>query len=415
MSFCLVHIFGRSISSRNSISFLLAYHFFGYLVAYEGPAKLPEELETNEKAYIEFGAILPELLIFAMMKSWQWLLVWMLPAAFTTYLILNYLKRPERFRFDTLLLSLCAISALFNLIAFSIICLATAIVMRPTEENTFQAYARKTQLYPLFALISVCSIVWVSYGLLNSDWLGEISNLDYDKYPNRVTQLGSLLINYPETVSRFLIPWFNAMPLNSLLLFVGLGAAILLNICQPERSNAHFRIIFALLVASLLFVSLVDTIQKTTRYSFFIYPLLIIFLSVSLSQLDRFFPRHLNETSSIALLASAFVFMVLSDDFSLKHMANINSPEYVYRTAYPLKQGNHYYPRRDFESPGTYVNEHLQPGEIVISEVTPTDLYLKKRMDYIYMPMEEHQFLATRCFWRNLGPMDECQLDLPPG
>lgn len=367
---------------------LLGYYFVGQMIYYDGPDKLTEELMQNENAGIEFGLLLPPTLLSYVLSSTAWLAILVVLAVLTTYSLILLAIRESRVTLWSLLFAVALLSALASQVGFSWIALATGLLLHSSPGNLYPLPRKNIILICCTLLLS--GAFWLTFGLSNNNWVGELGNLDLDRYPSKMLQLAGILFNYPETITRFALPWIEPIPVTALLLFAAFAGCLVLALAKRDTIHDGVRVLMAVAVASILFISAIDTIQKVSRYSFFIFPIFLLTLSFFGNACSNLLTGKTQKT--FAFMSFAILYAFLAEDIGPKHLLNINTPEIMYRTAYALKRQNHYYPRRDFESPGTFINANIRDGDIVVSEDSSIDLYLNKKMDYIYLPWEQNRF-----------------------
>ena len=84
----------------------------------------------------------------------------------------------------------------------------------------------------------------------------------------------------------------------------------------------------------------------------------------------------------------------LSEDFNLKHIANIDSKEVNFRNGLSRTEVNHYYPRWDTKSPADFINQRLKKNETVIINEQVYEYYLN-RIDYLYYNYSNQKPVGT--------------------
>jgi hypothetical protein len=119
------------------------------------------------------------------------------------------------------------------------------------------------------------------------------------------------------------------------------------------------------------------------------------------------------------LLITGFLllFMLASEDYSVRHYLNIDSDAILYRTTYNKHMENHLYPRWDFRSPANMINNQWNSGDTVITSTYSTPYYLE-HLDYFYNdPIRDNFGITTGCegeknLWSNVKQItQEKELD----
>jgi hypothetical protein len=201
-------------------------------------------------------------------------------------------------------------------------------------------------------------------------------------------EVAAFLLAYPEVFSRVVYPLAVAMPITTGLLLFLVSMLILLVSRQPARYAAEKNLLGATLVV-LFFLGILETSYIEGRYSFFIYPLLLLLAVDMLCRLAALLSSPRLGTALLAGMLGGF--MLVAEDFSYGHLRAIGTAEVNFRTRYDEGRKALYMHRRDFASPAIYVNEHRQAGERVISAVRVSDFYLGQT-DLVYIDHHRRSF-----------------------
>jgi hypothetical protein len=206
--------------------------------------------------------------------------------------------------------------------------------------------------------------------------------------PGGWRSLPGTLAGYPEIYGRVIYPWATAMPVTTVLLLGLLAVLVLLVIRRPSLYAVESTLLGCTLVV-LLFLGILETSYIEGRYSFFIYPVLLILAIDALWRITSSLRGpHFRSALLLVLLG---MLMVTAEDFSYSHIQAIGTPEVNFRTRYDEGRKALYMHRRDFSSPALYVNEHRAPGERVISAVRVSDYYLRQT-DLVYIDHRRRSF-----------------------
>lgn len=157
---------------------------------------------------------------------------------------------------------------------------------------------------------------------------------------------------------------------------------ILFTIFLKDHKKEEFKFLFFIFLLLMLFVTTLNLTYFKTRYFFFLYPLLIL---LNLSTIERVINKFnlQNKIKLGSFLILIIGYLVISEDFNIYHLYNIDSRNVNFREHYSKKLKDHYYPRWDVRTPDEYVNRNLKKGDIVIIDEQLSEFYLK-RVDYIY-------------------------------
>lgn len=188
------------------------------------------------------------------------------------------------------------------------------------------------------------------------------------------------ILDVPDVYFKVAVPWMQAIPITTVSLTI--LATVTLNLTtrshlktRPEAAVTGY--VFGALILLVLLVTILLQSRESSRYTYFLYPLLIILASVGLDFLasTRITKRGSEFLIVVALIVPAFVF---AEDFRLSHLARINETEIRYRVEYDTPLADHYYPRWDFRGAASHVNAKLSSNDSVIVFDQPLPHYLDR-------------------------------------
>jgi len=318
---------------------------------------------------------LPTVLISTLPSNIAWTLLFIIPLSATIF-IANSLIRSSNLNLLSKI-GLCTVLLLSQLNLFGLIIILSAILVLLEIIVWNTSTKRILKQYLLVMLLSLS--FWVVYCFTTTGWhqyFGLMEPVSWKK-----TLL--ILFNYPDLARNIIIPWMRTMPVLSLIcaLIVFLGTLKFFN--KPFEHVIGYRLLLSLILILCVFVSTVPIRYHETRYTFFLYPVIILLVADSMIRLAKFVsPKPLK--SACLLVLFALTFFSLTEDFSIGHMKRIDSKEVNFRIVYKPSITRHYYTRRDYKTPALMINAEIAEDDIVISTFTPADYYLK-RLDYIYI------------------------------
>jgi hypothetical protein len=174
-------------------------------------------------------------------------------------------------------------------------------------------------------------------------------------------------------------------------LLIGLVALGLFPVLfRPATGKAATRLIYATALASVMMVSITNQGYTTTRYTFFLYPLLLLLACTAVWCLARALVRR-PAAQILAFYGVMAVFMIPAEDFDVYHLRHVSDPEVNFRTIYQRFRAGHYYQRYDYRSAAESVNAHAERQDVVISLIPVVDFYLD-RLDYRFVGFDEDEF-----------------------
>jgi hypothetical protein len=200
------------------------------------------------------------------------------------------------------------------------------------------------------------------------------------------------LAGFPDVIQAVIRPWGRTMPWWSAALALGVlfeFAAILRR--RATLDPAAF--LLSLMLILVLAVAATRTERIETRYTFFLYPVLVV-LAVSASLA---FMRSIGRRIPIALGAALpLVCFGATEDFQPLHLAHVDRADVNFRVGMSAVRAAHYYPRNDVGGVAQWLAAHARPGDLVIAGIPNLDPYVS-RIDYFYVDREDQRYDAYVC------------------
>lgn len=267
----------------------------------------------------------------------------------------------------TFLISVLVISAFLNQLFMTAI-LAAAIILIPKENHkkiNIVADLNQSSIKIFFIWISIWLVIAAS-----------ISSITTASFLESIT-------SFPELKERIYWPLESAIPRTSAFLLIASIGLSLYCFFKKEKPSTQILLIFSVLM--LIAISSINTLYSVSRYSFFLYPIFLIILAVSI---DTLISALKNKHAAILLgSATIILFLAISEDYKLDHLLNITSAKYNYRMPYSMDRQQHYYIRFDYESPADFVDKNKERSDKIVTTVKVVDHYLRK-VDFTYVPYE---------------------------
>ena len=188
-------------------------------------------------------------------------------------------------------------------------------------------------------------------------------------------------LDYPDVFYKIVLPWVRTIPMTAVLLAAAALPSLLAARAgsRASLSDAAYvvRYLFALLILLALGVAILPQPYDITRYTYFLYPLVLVLAANGIAVLAE--RAHRTHSWSLAVPAACVgTLFLFAEDFRLVHLAQINELEFRYRTTYGPALAEHYYPRWDFRGAAAYVNERLGSADSVIVFDMPMPYYLRR-------------------------------------
>jgi hypothetical protein len=244
------------------------------------------------------------------------------------------------------------------------------------------------------AAIGASAVFWIAFGLLTDTWYGA-APAGGPAAVDRLVALTWELGGFPNILDEVVRPWGRTIPVLSVALFIALAALALRSVVrEPVRVTA----IGALLVLVLIMVLAIGgagSPRIETRYSFFLYPLMVtLALAAVAFACDRFFERGPRATLATAL--AGLLLFAATEDFQPRHIANIDSREVNFRIGLSPEFTAHYYPRGDVGGLAQWLAVEVGPEDLVISGVPHLHQYYRD-IDYFFLDDQDIRYGQYAC------------------
>ena len=220
-------------------------------------------------------------------------------------------------------------------------------------------------------------------------------------------------LRYPDFYLEVFLPWMKVLPGMTIAIgtIVGAAASVVLFGSQQSSEYRSYRWLLGVTVVLLLAAVLSRQPYYSTRYTYFVYPLLLVLLIQGALILQRrFIPGATSSVAPWLMIATVFV---VSNDFSIKHLLRVGTPEYLYRTHYSPALANHFYDRWDYRSVAAQLNANADSGDLVITTAYPVLPFYTKRVDTVYLDRTDSRIWIVSCrggrtdLWSNLPLMSD--------
>ncbi|MCP5004245.1 MAG: glycosyltransferase family 39 protein [Planctomycetes bacterium] len=288
-------------------------------------------------------------------------------------------KGPECLRKSIItLLMLLGMLHMFGLI---ILIISGALII--DKINTKDIGNKTVKLTIGFIGITFC--FWFLYGAFSDIWLRNFPNVSEIS----AKKILVVLFKYPNVFDAFVFPWSGNLPYVFIFLFLSLLYIFFIRIAKKQNSDSPLCVITISVITCICFLGIIATTYARTRYSFFLYPVVILLILFVIKAFINHFDK-IKYRTSIFFFISMFLFMA-SGDFNLKHLTKISSPETNFRMDYGAAESDHLMVRRDFKSPAQFINRHFKSKDIIIIKTLPCSFYLKQT-DYVFLPYSNIEY-----------------------
>jgi Dolichyl-phosphate-mannose-protein mannosyltransferase len=252
--------------------------------------------------------------------------------------------------------------------------------------------ARGARAYALALL--VCCAFWPAFGVLTGAWrkISPDDVLTTHLWLGLAQHLGG----FPRVFDEILRPWGKTLPVLSVGVSL-LGAALAALVIFSRRltqSAVVIRTLMALLLVLMLAVGARAPGRIETRYTFFLYPLV---MALGLAGILGLVESRLGK-SQAALAAGAalgLLFFGLSEDFKPAHIAHIASWRVNFRVGMTPSEAAHFYPRSDYRMAAMWLKLHARPEDEVIIGIPSLDPYY--RANYFFLQSDDDRYDDYAC------------------
>jgi hypothetical protein len=278
-------------------------------------------------------------------------------------------------------LAIIVISGLLNQIGLALIGFIVYGLSQMDENSDDQA--SPIGLTGLSVLINF--VCWTAFKFTSAYWEELVKN--YDSFPFS-KNLTAIFFKFPDIIGQVVLPFWEAVPVLTIIsgLLIYSGLLMCLRRRAPELKGLDFALLCVVICVTL--VGAVSTHYRETRYVFFAYPLIIM---AGVAVCVEFVRRRKHLTTKVVITIGMVILYGLSEDFDLKHLANIEKPEVNFRMNLSRETADHFYQRMDFRTPADAIDAAASDSDTIISSVTPVEFYLN-RLNYMYIPRDDVRF-----------------------
>lgn len=236
---------------------------------------------------------------------------------------------------------------------------------------------------PYMLALAAAAVFWIIFGWLTLPGAGKPLAL--------LHQIGG----FPNVIDELARPWARTLPLLTLALGVAVVAIIVHVARRPSKEATTSSALVLLVVSMFLVIGASSPPRHETRYAFFLYPLLITLGIYAIALLAESITRNAR-MANILTVAGALAGFAVTGDFQPRHVAHIDSYESNFRVGIRPALREHYYPRDDVQRVATWLREHVQPGDVVVSGIPNIQPYYPG-IDYFYLDDTDDRYRNYAC------------------
>jgi hypothetical protein len=217
---------------------------------------------------------------------------------------------------------------------------------------------------------------------------------DYSVTTGSAPSLLQSLFGFPYIYDEIIRPWARTLPILSAGLLLTFTYLAWMSVTRRGALDP-IAALLSLVLLMVLLVGATQTPRTETRYTFFLYPLMIALAVTAVLMMVR----RLRLASRVPLILGALaplLYFGLTEDFQPRHLAAVDSADVNFRVGMSRANAAHYYPRDDIRSLAQWFIAHVQPNDIVITGISSLDEYYDN-FDYFFLDKEDSRYEAYVC------------------
>jgi hypothetical protein len=254
-----------------------------------------------------------------------------------------------------------------------------------------QALSSRPARYFWLALCSF-ALVWAAAGVLT----GDFAQAEMPGPSLKADIAGTLerLFDFPDIYNQVLRPWTRTLP----VLSVGLFAAFAYLCWNSIRCGRHapdaVSVLLSLVIVLLLAVGATPTGRMETRYTFFLYPALILLTVCAILTILRQLGKL--RVPAVLVAGAPLLCFAATEDFQPRHVLDVDSERINFRVDMPRHWAEHFYPRNDIRGVAQFLAANVRPGDVVITGIPSLDEYYGN-IDYFFLDESDPRYEAYVC------------------
>lgn len=252
-------------------------------------------------------------------------------------------------------------------------------------------------------MAAVLTASWLLWAVSSQSWRDALP-------PNVGSFVGALRITFlgwPDFYTPILTPWLLEFPGITMVGFIAVIYQLLRIVRSPvDEIASHPTFIIAVVCCA---VGALHSQYVSTRYLFFLYPLLLCTIALTLQDVAFAVAGRLKRTRAhrVDLIVSSVCVLAfgLSRDFNIKHLLTVDSEDVRFRTGAYASFARTWYGRWDFESPARFVDRNVRPAaddRIIVVGLGVVQYYLNADCA-LYLDRGDSRFAIVS---RQLGTKD---------
>jgi hypothetical protein len=247
---------------------------------------------------------------------------------------------------------------------------------------------------PYVATIILSLVCWTAFASAVPEWLAQIETPWQGG--SRWIALGYEFLRFPDIPTEVIWPWARAVPQLGLGISLLLTGAALRVITDVDDKHSTIRILLFIIVCMVALTGAIGPPRHETRYVFFLFPAVIVVTLAAIAWGVRAIARR-PHIAAILTVVSASTAFVLSEDFSLTHLINVDEEKTNFRVGIPNALAGHWVSRADVRSAAQWLAGNAQsPHDLTVNGVPSVDFYYPN-FNFTYVDHSHQRFAAYAC------------------
>jgi hypothetical protein len=353
--------------------FLFLFNFVYFKVDFRRlgePYPFPPPEVMGRFPELSSSLVFPDIILFKLVEDGYFLVVGLLVALFIveSFLVLKDLDFYGKLKENAFFIFLFFISA-FNLLALQLSVFAGAVCLGIVKREALRSPEIKK-------ILGFSALNYFLYGVF---WFLFLLNP-----PGKWIDLPKYLLGFPDFWNSFFRPWISSAPVTLGLCAIGVIFVFCQSSSRADGKGEIRKFLLGILFFSLVVLGLINVVLLRTRYSFFLYPLALLFFLFAVRRVLLGSGSHVKKWDPIPFVFASFLLFSFSEDFNFRHFWNVDSPVYNFRVPYDQDLTSHFYGRLEFRWAAQVVDQNAQEDDLIVSADVPIDFYLKNKLDYVF-------------------------------
>lgn len=386
-----------------TIIFLIAYLFLSFDFRTFGQTNLlpSDYLQNHSSVGLQNNFRFPVLLIFALPSEYIWSFLFMILVVLNIWMLLKVFRYESSYQ-KKISVTIIALLSLLNLIGVALAFLAIFFLLNWFDKKDFKLWENnidghhkiKYFLSRFFNILIIVLLInflyWILFAIWSESWYSLFTKAEISGNLSALKVMIKEAVNYPYFYETYAL-FRDTIPTATYITVALIAITLMISIVSSSKYNFRYkRFVLFTFIFLVISQNILNLTYFDTRYFFFLFPvtLLIVVIGVE-SIVDSLISRP--KINYIVFVTFSAVVLVMSEDFNLNHLVNIDSEEINFRKNFGLPLTVHYYPRYDIKTPAEIVNKEADSLDMIIINEQLPDFYLK-RIDYIFRDANSAEF-----------------------